>query len=190
MTSYTHLTIREREMIFLHHGFDFTIRRIGRLIKRNHSTVMRKLKRNTTKFRAYSSSLSQKSYHKNKQKCGRKRILDQSSYKETIRKLLFEDQWSPDQIANRINVENNESIISYPTIYRSIYDGLFDEGFPVGSPRARKMLRRKSVNKRIGDRRGRFIDVKTIHKRPIKAENREELGLLYWDTEGNHVLSH
>lgn len=72
MTSYTHLTIREREMIFLYHGFGFTIRRIGRLIKRSHSTVMRELRRNTTKFRTYSPSLAQKSYHKNKQKCGRK----------------------------------------------------------------------------------------------------------------------
>ncbi|WP_207694783.1 hypothetical protein DOK67_0002809 [Enterococcus sp. DIV0212c] len=41
------------------------------------------------------------------------------------------------------------------------------------------MLRRKgrkSVNKRFGDRRGRFTDVKTIHERPTKAETREELG--------------
>lgn len=71
MTSYTHLTIREREMILLYHGFGSTIPRIGRLIKRSPSTVMRELKRNTTKFRAYSPSLAQKSYHKNKQKCGR-----------------------------------------------------------------------------------------------------------------------
>ncbi|PZL73664.1 IS30 family transposase [Enterococcus plantarum] len=189
MTSYTHLTIREREMIFLYHGFGFTIRRIGRLIKRSPSTVMRELKRNTTKFRTYSPSLAQKSYHKNKQKCGRKRILDQSPYKEIIRKLLFEEQWSPEQIANRINLENNESIVSYPTIYRSIYDGLFDEGFSASSPGARKMLRRKgrkSVNKRIGDRRGRFTDVKTIHERPTKAETREELG--HW--EADTVLGH
>lgn len=104
--------------------------------------------------------------------------MDQSPYREIIRKLLFEHQWSPEQIANRINLENKESIISYPTIYRSIYDGLFDQG----CPGARKMLRRrgrKSGNKRIGDRRGRFTDVKTIHERPSKAETREELG--HWE---------
>lgn len=112
MTSYTHLTIREWEMIFLYHGFGFTIRRIGHLIKRSLSTVMRELKRNTTKFKAYSPSQAQKSYNRNKLKCGRKRIQDQTLYKETIRKLLFENQWSPEQIANRINLESNESIVS------------------------------------------------------------------------------
>lgn len=176
-------------MIFLYHGFGFTIRRIGRLIKRSPSTVMRELRRNTTKFIAYSPSLAQKLYHKNKRKCGRKRILDHSPYKETIRKLLFEEQWSPEQIANRISLEDNDSTISYNTIYRSIYNGLFDQCFPEGSPGARKKLRRKgrkSVNKRVGDRRGRFTDVKTIHERPTKAETREELG--HW--EADTVLGH
>lgn len=68
MTTYTHLTIREREMIFSNHEFGFTIRRIDCLIKRTPSTIMRELKRNTIKFRAYSPSLAQKSYHKNKLK--------------------------------------------------------------------------------------------------------------------------
>lgn len=115
--------------------------------------------------------------------------MDQSPYKETIRKLLFDDQWSPEQIANRINLESIESIVSYPTTYRSIYDGLFDEGFSASSPVARKMLRRKGrkpVNKRIGDRRGRFTDVKTIQERLTKAENREEL--VHW--EADTVLGH
>lgn len=115
--------------------------------------------------------------------------MDQSPYKETIRKLLFDDQWSPEQIANRINLESIESIVSYPTTYRSIYDGLFDEGFSASSPVAQKMLRRKGrkpVNKRIGDRRGRFTDVKTIHERLTKAENREEL--VPW--EADTVLGH
>lgn len=185
MTSYKHLTIRERELIFLYHGFGFTIRRIGRLIKRSPSTVLRELNRNTTKFKAYSPSLAQKSYHNNKRKFGRKRILDQPPYKEIIRKLLFVDQCSPEQIANRINLKNDKSIVSYNTIYNS----LFDHGFPEGSQGAQKMLRRKgkkSMNKRIGDRSGRFTDVKTIHKRPTKAETREELG--HW--EADTVLGH
>ena len=35
MASYTYLTTHERELIFLYHGFGFSYRRIGRLVKRN-----------------------------------------------------------------------------------------------------------------------------------------------------------
>ncbi|MGM0038465.1 hypothetical protein IGJ24_001787 [Enterococcus sp. DIV0546] len=67
MILYMHLTTQEREMIFLYHSFGFSFRRIGRLIKRSPSTVIREIKRNSTKVKLYSPSLAQKSYHKNKQ---------------------------------------------------------------------------------------------------------------------------
>lgn len=75
MDSYTQLTTHERELIFLYHGFEFSYRGIGRLIKRNPSTVMRELKRHSTKKRAYSPSVAQKTYKKNKKRCGKKRLL-------------------------------------------------------------------------------------------------------------------
>lgn len=116
MTLYTHLTTQEREMIFLYHSFGFSFRRIGRLIKRLPSTVIREIKRHYTKIKPYSPSLAQKSYHKNKQKCGRKHVLDTSPLKKTICKLFLEDQWTPEQIANRIKMEKH-TMISYNTIY-------------------------------------------------------------------------
>ena len=62
MTSYKHLTTQEREMIFLYHSLGFSFRRIGRLIHRSPSTVMREIKRNSTEINPYSPSLAQKSY--------------------------------------------------------------------------------------------------------------------------------
>lgn len=97
MASYTHLTTHKRELIFLYHGFGFSYRRIGRLIKRNPSTVMRELKRHSTKKRAYSPSVAQKTYKKNKKRCGKKRLLDSSPLKECARKLFLENQWSPEK---------------------------------------------------------------------------------------------
>lgn len=119
MTSYKHLTTQEREMIFLYHSLGFSFRRIGRLIHHSSSTVMREIKRNSTEIKLYSPSLAQKSYHKNKQKCGRKCIVDNSPLREIIRKLFLEDQWFPEQIANRIKMEKLTTI-SYNTIYRSV----------------------------------------------------------------------
>jgi len=148
MASYTHLTTHERELIFLYHGFGFSYRRIGRLIKRNPSTVMRELKHHSTKKRAYSPSVAQKTYKKNKKRCGKKRLLDSSPLKECVRKLFLENQWSPEQISQRIKLENNGESISYNTIYRAIYRGLFNDGFTKDSKGARRKLRRKGKPKK------------------------------------------
>ncbi|MBR8698162.1 helix-turn-helix domain-containing protein [Enterococcus gallinarum] len=57
-----------REKIFLYHSLGLSIRRIERLIKKAPSIVMREIKRNTSKFKSYASSLAKKSYRKNKRK--------------------------------------------------------------------------------------------------------------------------
>ncbi len=64
MTLYINLTTQKREMIFLYHRFCVSLRRISRLIKWSPSTVMRGIRRNSTKVKPYSPSLAQKSYHK------------------------------------------------------------------------------------------------------------------------------
>lgn len=182
MTSYTHLTTHERELIFLYHGFGFSYRRIGRLIKRNPSTIMRELKRHTTKKRAYSPSIAEKMYRKNKKRCGKKRLLDHSPLKECIRKLFLEHQWSPEQIAQRIKFETNGQSVSYNTIYRSIYRGLFNDSFTKDSKGARRKLRRKGKPKKSAlDGRGQFNNAPRIHDRPIEAERRSEIG--HWEAD-------
>lgn len=182
MASYTHLTIRERELIYLYHGFGFSYRRIGRLVKRSPSTVMRELKRHSTKKRAYSPSIAQKVYTENKKRCGKKRLLDSSELKKCVRKLFLEEQWSPEQISQRIKLESNGQTISYNTIYRSIYRGLFNDGFTKDSKGARRKLRRKGKPKKNSlDGRGQFNDAPKIHDRPIEAKNRSEIG--HWEAD-------
>lgn len=182
MSLYTHLTTNERELIFLYHGFGFSYRRIGRLIKRNPSTVMREIKRHSTKKRNYSPSVAQKAYTKNKKRCGKKRLLDNSPLKECVRKLFLEEQWSPEQISQRICLENKGESISYNTIYRSIYRGLFNDGFTKDSIGARRRLRRKGKPKKSPlDGRGRFKNAPKIEDRPIEAEKRTEIG--HWEAD-------
>ena len=43
-----------------------------------------------------------------------------------IRKLFLINHWSPEQISNRLKVENNDIQLSTTTIYRAIYSGIFD----------------------------------------------------------------
>lgn len=185
MNLYTHLTTQKREIIFLYHSFGFSFRKIGRLIKWSPSTVTREIKRHSAKIKPYSPSLAQKTYQKNKQKCGRKRVLDTSPLKETVCKLFLEDQWSPEQIANRIKMEKHTTI-SYNTIYHSIYRGLFNKGFIKDSRGIRRKLRRKGKtrSKRLEEGRGKFNDTPTIHEYPLEAENRKNLD--HW--EANTVI--
>jgi len=63
MASYNHLTTHERELIFLYHGFGFSYRRIGRLIKRSPSTIMREIKRHSTKKTSVFTIDSSKNIH-------------------------------------------------------------------------------------------------------------------------------
>ncbi|HHX0256990.1 helix-turn-helix domain-containing protein [Enterococcus faecalis] len=81
MTSYKHISVGERELIFLYSRMGYSIRRIARLQKGNVSTISRELQRHTGRNLLYSPSNAQNRYKKNKKKCGRKRLLDNETIK-------------------------------------------------------------------------------------------------------------
>ena len=89
MTSYTHLTIQERELIFLYSGLGWSIRKIARLLKRAPSTISREMKRHARKKLNYSPSYAHRQYQTNKRRCGKKRLLDNHPLKETIQRLFI-----------------------------------------------------------------------------------------------------
>lgn len=62
-----------------------------------------------------------------KAKCGRKCLLDNPELNALVKTLFLNNQWSPEQIANRIQLENSVLTISFKTIYRAIYPGDFNE---------------------------------------------------------------
>ena len=55
--------------------------------------------------------------------------------RETVARSFLKQQWSPEQISNRLKYENSEFKIGYSTIHRAIYLGLFDT--PEQRPEAR-----------------------------------------------------
>ncbi len=125
MRHYNHLTILERENIFLLFNKGYSIRVIASNIKRSPSTVSRELKRNT-KNNTYSPTVAQTLYSYRKQNCGRKLLLSNISLWKLVRRLFVEEQWSPEEIAYRLKHEKFALSISYTTIYRAIYNGLFE----------------------------------------------------------------
>ena len=183
MGTYKHLSINERELIYLYNGMNFSVRRIAKFLKRHPSTISRELRRHT-KRRYYSPSFSQRKYELNRKNCGRPSLLANSNLGKTIEYLFLQYQWSPEQIVHRLKHEGFESIVSINTIYRSIYRGLFNSTISPNSKGAMMKLRHKNKRRKTKDyieKRGQFPISHTIHDRPNEAELRSEIG--HWEID-------
>lgn len=86
------------------------------------STVSRELKRNRF-ARSYRPSKAQEKYQKRRKHCRRHKILGQADIKEKVVTLLTGQQWSPEQISKRMELECGGPVVSYSTIYRAIKTG-------------------------------------------------------------------
>jgi IS30 family transposase len=125
---YTHLGLKERELIFLFLGQGKTLRTIGKLLNRNHRTIAREIKRNQNysdnpgiKPAPYLPSTAQEDYDKRRSlaKVGRRKLDDPSLQHWVIRKLG--KSWSPEQISGRLRLKVPDQTISHETIYQFIY---------------------------------------------------------------------
>ncbi|EOH73887.1 IS30 family transposase [Enterococcus malodoratus] len=186
MGTYRHLSIKERELIYLYNGMGFSVRRTAILLKRSPSTISRELRRHTER-RYYSPHFSQNSYKKNRSRCGRKRLLANPSLRKIIEPLFLIRQWSPEQIVHRLKHEDINVQVSYNTIYRAIYHGLFNSTLSRDSKGAIRKLRHQGKQRKTKDfeeTRGHLPISHAIHERPSEAELRSELG--HWEIDTVH----
>ena len=184
MSHYRHLTTEERESILRMLGEGKKIREMARELGRAPSTISRELGRNCKKRGNYSPSKADKAYRKRRKRSGRQRIFRvNSKAKETVRHLFLDLHWSPEQIANRLRIEENPIQVSYMTIYRGIYShDLETEPLSKGQRgMARKLRHRGKTRHKKGeeDRRGKIQISHPIDERPEEANNRKELG--HWE---------
>ena len=186
MNHYKHLTIAERETIFLMRSQGSSLREIAGAIRRNCSSVSRELRRNSRKD-GYFPSSAQKQYLERKSHGGRKALLDDPQLFEMVREHFCKDLWSPEEISNRLIAEGDAMRISTSTIYRGILSSRFDNLFGRGSSSAVRHLRHRGKSrhtKSYQERRGKIPIPNKIHDRPSAADNRLEIG--HW--EGDTVL--
>lgn len=200
MSHYKHLTIEERESLYLRKNRGESIRSIAKELGRSPSTISRELRRNKPDRKSYSPSAAQRRYERNKKRCGRKAILSNEAHRDLIRELIGKREWSPEQIENRLALEGNALQISFATIYRALYSGLLD-GKSLWHLRKcdrylfhlrRKGKPRKKNGKK--NQQGTVHPVYTIAQRPAPANERAELG--HWESDtmagkrgGAHLLT-
>ncbi|WP_285005103.1 IS30 family transposase [Lactococcus formosensis] len=185
MNPYTHLTMDERETIFLMYEQGETIGHISETLDRSKSTISRELHRNSNKDSSYSPSTAHGEYKRRKQLCGRHRTLDKDSIFQLVKRLFLNEQWSPEEISARMRLEINQQALNYNTIYRAIYHGDFDEpNLSHGNKGAIRKLRHRGKTrhtKNYRERRGKIPISNTIHERPSAANERLEIG--HWEAD-------
>ena len=90
--SYNHLSIVEREMILLYLTQGLSLCQIAKLLGRNKSTISR-------------------------EQCRKHKLLENPELFALVKKMFLGCHWSPEQIANRLKLEDYPIQISYKTIY-------------------------------------------------------------------------
>ncbi|WP_123019789.1 IS30 family transposase, partial [Lacticaseibacillus paracasei] len=183
MSPYTHLTLKDRECILLgvtlHHTYQVIADQIGCC----KATVSREIKRNGGRG-AYSAVKAQQNYQQRRLKSRRLRVLENLKLRDFVLHCILQRQWSPEQIAGRLSLENSNWHISYNTIYRGIERNNLGVKRKSHGARgfARKLRHRgktRKVKGTVNERRGRFNNVPSVHERPVSCENRTRFG--HWE---------
>ena len=187
MSHYHHLSISEREKILVLRTKGKNLREIARELGRCVSTVSRELTRNSSSRRGYSAVEAEKKYRDRRKKCKRPKLLSNVELQRLVRHLFLEEQWSPEQIANRLAHENSVFRVSYSTIYRAIYAGMFDTAEQRRSNgnrgAVRKLRHRGKTRRRKGtvETRGKIVISNRIQERPQEANDRRAIG--HWEAD-------
>ena len=177
--SYNHLSIVEREKILIYLTQGLSLCQIANLLGRNKSTISRELARNGGD---YLPSKAQARYRRRRKKCHPHRLLENPELFALVKKLFLGCQWSPEQIAARLKLENYPIQISYKTIYRAIYAEMFDtpeQKRSTGNRGAIRKLRHRGKPRRpkgYVSNRGKIPISHELSERPVEAKERRRRG--------------
>lgn len=180
--TYTHFTIQEKDslqyMLNLIHPPKVT--EIAKAFNKDESSIYREIKKGD-KYGKYNSSESKKQSREKRLKANQRfnKILNNAELKKYILKYL-KKHWSPDEIANRWNLETNNTYhVGYVTVYHYVYAR--KELWKYLRHKKNKYRRRYGTNIRIESRQ-KDTNKKRIQDRPEEANLRIESGHLEGDT--------
>jgi len=176
MSSYTQLTQEERYQIYILKKAGYCPSEIARMLKRDKSTISRELRRNTGQ-KGYRPQQAHQQALARRQSKTCYYFLD--AHWAEVERLLRQD-WSPEQIALRLEAEQDFRI-SHEWIYHYIYH---DQG--QGGDLYQHLRCQKPRRKRYGknDRRGCIPNQVSIDARPAIVEAKRRLG----DWEGDTII--
>jgi IS30 family transposase len=159
-----------------------SLRTIAKIMRRDHSILVRELKRNSDGNRKkYRADTAQRLSEKRRFKQHKGKLDKYPELKEYVVEGL-KKEWSPDVIAGKLKTGNANQTISHESIYHYIYnkDGRYEKLYQYlrqGQPKRHKLHSRKRCKLSIPER-------KSIHLRPNYINERKRYG----DWESDSVI--
>lgn len=185
MKNYTHLSLKERELVFLYLNQGKSLREIGRILNRHHATILREVTRNSgvggkPGGGRYSPSLATSLIRRRRQESRRGKLDDLSLQHYVLGKL--NRGWSPEQISGRLKLMAPNCYLSYETIYQFIY-APENKALRLWEFLRRGRRRRQFLYSRKAHTRKRLMipNKNLIESRPKEANYRLTVG--HWESD-------
>lgn len=179
MKKFRHLSLEEREKLYLWHETGISNREIGKRLGRDHKAIGYELEQNTKYGNKYMPCIAQKRA---------KRVGSKQRYKAPLKNpqifLYVREKlrifWSPEIIAGRIGIDIKNASIHKDTIYEYIYSNAARKYklwryLTCGRPKKQNKLGRKVHNK------GKVPNAVSIDKRSKSVLKRKQIG--HWETD-------
>jgi len=169
------LTFFERQKLQYWFRTKLSLRKIAKLIRRDHSVVIREIQRNSSGRDSYKADIAQRLCGKRKSKKRKGKMDKHPKLKEYVESGLLND-WSPEQISGRIKETKELKNLSFS--HESIYHYVYEK-----SEKYKQLYKHLRTNRkkrlRWGKRKNRGIAIKqrvSIHSRPKLIDERKRLG--------------
>ena len=182
---YSHLSIYERRLaVRLYHYQKKSIREIGRILERPHTTISREIKRHqfTSYVSTYYPNLAETEYAITIRDRGQRMRLKNNTTKEYIKEKL-KIGWSPEIISGRLKIEEDLSYVCHESIYQYIYKEAPE--LTIYLPRKHKKRRKKHPYRSTP---GKLQNRTSIEERPTAANERTEHG--HWESDSIVSVGH
>jgi transposase, IS30 family len=180
MKYYQHIKENERELIFLYLNQGKSFREIGKLLGRNHGTIVREVARNQIDTGTYSALKAQAlaDTRRSISKVG-VRKLDHPGLADYVISRIGKG-WSPETIEGRLKTIKSQVTVSHETIYCFIYQKE-QKRLKLFELLRRQHRRRQLMKGRKTNKKGMIPNRVFIDQRPEIINQRQELG--HWETD-------
>lgn len=174
---YNQITADERDKIAVYLAGGFNYSDIARMLGRDRSSIMREIKRNSSKqYHVYTSMHADRRSAERKSKANRHDRLKN----DFIRKYVYEklkEQWTPELIAGRLEQDYPGCAISHEAIYQYIYQDAPE--LKKYLPRSHRVRRKRKTAK--ANSVNRIPERIAIDHRPQEANDRTQFG--HWEAD-------